>query len=322
VNTSEARFRYHGTGGALFGLALTNALLTIITIGVYSFWAKNRIRDFHYSHTEMDGDRFGYHGTGAELLRGWLKLVGVMFVIGIVYSILMVLLGGTGSQPDPAMAGLLALGLQIVIWLLIGVAINGARRYRFSRSSFRHIRFSYTGEVLEFLGITVASYLLTGMTLGFYSAHASEMRREFLVNHVRYGTEPFKYDKNPGPLFRAWVKALLLTPFTIGLSWIWYSAFRHRHQWGNTTMRGGRFVSTVNGGDLLGLTLTNILLLIVTVGITAPWVLVRTMRYHVDNLTLVGTVDWASIQQHSVAAGASLAEGVVDSFDVDVGIGL
>ena len=53
-----ARLRYHGEGGALFGLVLVNALLTMITLGIYSFWGRTKVRQFHYNETEMDGDPF------------------------------------------------------------------------------------------------------------------------------------------------------------------------------------------------------------------------------------------------------------------------
>ena len=67
MDPTTARLRYHGTGGSLFGLMFVNALLTVITLTIYSAWAKTKVRVFHWSHTELDGDRFAYHGTGGEL---------------------------------------------------------------------------------------------------------------------------------------------------------------------------------------------------------------------------------------------------------------
>src|SRR6266545_6090236 len=66
---------FHGTGGTLFGIHLVNTLLTLVTLGVYYFWAKTRLRRFLFSQTEIEGDRFAYHGTGRELLLGTLKAV-------------------------------------------------------------------------------------------------------------------------------------------------------------------------------------------------------------------------------------------------------
>ena len=71
---------FHGTGGTLFGIHIVNTLLTIVTLGVYYFWAKTRLRRYLFSQTEIEGDRFAYHGTGRELLLGTLKAVLVFGV--------------------------------------------------------------------------------------------------------------------------------------------------------------------------------------------------------------------------------------------------
>src|SRR5918999_4430018 len=86
MRTSIGKLRYHGEGWALFGLLIVNALLTIVTLGIYSFWAKNKVREFHYSHTELDGDRFAYHGTGGELFSGALKAFGIMILFLIAFG--------------------------------------------------------------------------------------------------------------------------------------------------------------------------------------------------------------------------------------------
>src|SRR5688572_26931100 len=159
MNSSTATFRYHGTGGALFGLAFVNGLLTIVTLGIYSFWAKNKVREFHYSHTELDGDRFAYHGTGGELFSGALKAGAVMVVLSLALGIATAV---TGGQAAPASVQLAIMAsFYLLIFLLLPLAINGARRYRLSRSSWRGIRFSFHGRWQAFLGLIVRGTLLS-----------------------------------------------------------------------------------------------------------------------------------------------------------------
>src|SRR5687768_13773000 len=129
-----AKLRYHGTGGSFFGLLIVNALLSVITLGIYSFWARSKVREFHYSHTEMDGDRFAYHGTGGELLTGALKATGIIFVLAVVLVGATMLTGGEAASPL-VQAGIM-LAFYVVIGLLLILAVNGARRYRLSRSSW------------------------------------------------------------------------------------------------------------------------------------------------------------------------------------------
>src|SRR5215208_417582 len=98
---TTAKLSYHGTGGSLFGLVLVNGLLTIITVGIYSFWAKTRVRAFHYSQTEMDRDRFAYHGTGGELFIGYLKAIAILFGIFLAIGLAGALLSSGSVEANP-----------------------------------------------------------------------------------------------------------------------------------------------------------------------------------------------------------------------------
>ena len=319
-----AKLHYHGEGGALFGLLLINALLTMLTLGIYSFWGRTKVRQFHYNETEMDGDRFAYHGTGGELLVGALKATGIIFVTVLVIGFAAFGLGflvGAQGEEAPTQSPLFTVLLYSVFSLFMIVAINGARRYRLSRSSWRGIRFNYHGGFGAYLGLMLTGILLTVLSLGFYSPFFASNRRAFFVNNVRFGSEPFEYKGEGRALFWPWIKALLLAIPTLGLSWIWYAAFQHRYFWNNTHMRGGRFQSSVEGKELLVLQLTNLLLVIFTFGIGTPWVITRTTRFWCDRLMLVGTVDWASIEQRAQTATGT-GEGLAEGLDVDVGIGM
>jgi uncharacterized membrane protein YjgN (DUF898 family) len=318
MKTSNAKLRYHGEGGALFGLMIVNAVLSILTLGVYSFWAKNKVREFHYSHTSLDGDRFAYHGTGGELFKGALKA-------GLIFAILGV---GMAATTEAARRGVLpaATTLAIVpafylaLLFLMIVAVNGARRYRLSRSSWRSIRFSFHGRWPQFLGMMVLGTFLTVVTLGFYTPWFQSERRAFLVRNTRFGSEPFMYDGKGKALLGQYVQALLLTLPTLGLSWIWYGAFKHRYLWGHTSMRGARFRSSLTGGQLFSLLLTNTLLVLFTFGLAMPWAIARAHRLWLNTLSLHGTVDWATIEQRAQAASAT-SEGLAAGLDVDIGIG-
>jgi uncharacterized membrane protein YjgN (DUF898 family) len=317
MRATNAKLRYHGEGGALFGLMIVNVLLSIITLGVYSFWAKNKVREFHYSHTSLDGDRFAYHGTGGELFAGALKAGALMGLLG----------GGLTAITEMSRRGLVdpfvmlgtVAAFYLAIFFLVTIAVNGARRYRLTRSSWRNIRFSFHGRWQQFLGVIVGGALLSIITLGFYSPWFQNSRRAFFVRNARFGSEPFLYDGKGKALFSEYVKALLLTLPTLGLIWIWYAAFKHRYFWGHTAMRGARFRSTVSGGQLFGLIFTNGLLVLITFGLAMPWVITRTHMFYCNALTLHGTVDWAAIEQRAQTASTT-SEGLAESFDVDIGL--
>src|SRR4051812_6107878 len=65
--------------GALFKICYLNLLLTVVTLAIYRFWAKTRLRRYVWRHVAVGGESFEYTGTGKELLIGFLKALLVLF---------------------------------------------------------------------------------------------------------------------------------------------------------------------------------------------------------------------------------------------------
>jgi uncharacterized membrane protein YjgN (DUF898 family) len=40
---SRHRLSFHGTGGALFGIHIVTLLLSLVTLGIYSFWGRTKV---------------------------------------------------------------------------------------------------------------------------------------------------------------------------------------------------------------------------------------------------------------------------------------
>ena len=317
MSPNTARFRYHGTGGALLGLVVVNALLTVLTLGIYSFWARNRVRQFHYAHTEAGGDCFVYDGTGGELLRGSIRAFAVILLLIVAFAVLTLVSGGDAAPAYTRVAVMLV--VYGVIGVLVLAAVNFTRRYRMSRTSWRGIRFSFHGSTGAFIGMMIRGTLLSIVTLGLYTPYFQSQRRGFLVDHTRLGAEEFNYHGNGRALVAEFLKAVLLTIPTLGLCWIWYAAFKDRYLWSQTRMRGGQFISSVTGGELFALHAVNLALVLFTVGIATPWAITRTHDFLCGHLRLVGTVDWASLDQHAPVRGA-FGEGLAEHFDIEVGL--
>ena len=56
--------------GEFTGIFVVNLLLTIITIGIYRFWAITRWRRYFWSHMAFQEERFEYTGRGGKLFLG------------------------------------------------------------------------------------------------------------------------------------------------------------------------------------------------------------------------------------------------------------
>lgn len=300
---------FHGNGGTLFGIHVVNVLLTLVTFGVYYFWAKTRIRGYLSGQTEIEGDRFAYHGTARELLLGTIKAV-------LVFGLPILLLQFVRDLLDvPVVLRRLAdLAVAVLAYAFFPIAMVGARRYRLSRTSWRGIRFSFRGRVAGLLKIFILGSFLTGLTLGLYYPFFLVSRQAFLVSHSYFGGERFDFTGRGRDLFGRFLLALLLTVPTLGLCWVWYVAFKRRYFWDHTTFGAAHFSCSVTGGALLGLWVVNALILVGTLGIAWPWVRVRNVHFAFRNLALVGALDLSRIRQEAQQVG-SMGEGLSGFFD-------
>jgi uncharacterized membrane protein YjgN (DUF898 family) len=130
-NDNLHQVRFHGKGGEYFAIWLVNALLTIITLGIYSAWATVRRRRYFLGNTEINGDRFDYHAKPIQILKGRLLVIGGIIVFYILAAIL------------PQLALLIALAfLALLPWVVIR-----SWRYNAIMTSFRGVRFNYHCKV-------------------------------------------------------------------------------------------------------------------------------------------------------------------------------
>jgi uncharacterized membrane protein YjgN (DUF898 family) len=310
------RLSFHGKGGSLFGIHVVNVLFTIVTIGIYYFWAKVRIRSYLLSQTEFAGDRFAYHGTGKELFLGFLKAV---LLIGIPLAVVELAARLIARGPiAQVVAGIVS---YAIILAFLAFAMVGARRYRLSRTSWRGIRFSFRGQVLEFIKLFLWGSLFTTITLGLYYPFFDTRRHGFLVSHSYFGSGQFSFDGQGRDLFGRYLVAILLTLPTLGLCWFWFFARKQRYFWEHTSFGAARFQSTVTGGRLLLLSLGNALLLVVTLGLAWPWVVVRSTRFACAYLSIEGLLDWAAVQQEAQAVSTT-GEGLAGILDAGFDFGV
>jgi uncharacterized membrane protein YjgN (DUF898 family) len=111
-------------------------------------------------------------------------------------------------------------------------------------------------------------------------------------------------------------------PFTLGLSWFWFQAKRHRYFWNHTSFATARFRSTVTWGPLFLLRFGNLLLLVLTLSLGWPWVMIRNVNFTFKHVSLEGPLNVDAILQEAQMASAT-GEGLAGFFDfLDVGFDL
>lgn len=355
VPMTPRRATFHGRGGTLFGIYLRNILLTILTLGVYYFWGRNRTRTYVVGQCAFEGDRFAWHGSGRELFIGALKLL--LFVVPIVALAVAAQLYWKNELAE----SVVGLVFYVASFLLVPAAVVGSRRYRMSRLSWRGIRFSFRGRIRDCFKLFLRGSFLMGLTFGLHYPFFQTNIRRFVTGHSYFGNTRFGYDGRGGDifgrflvviavsgaafgsaaflLFRAFMRRpsvfflqpevtdvipvllqgmvpLLVAAAVVMVVWFWFAAYRHRYNWAHTSFGTARFRSTMTTGRLIAQTLTNLLLLVVTLGLAWSWVTVRNLNFHLANIILDGPLNLAGIVQEAQAAGAT-GESLADVLDID-----
>lgn len=129
------RFSFTGRAGEYFAIWIVNLFLSIVTLGIYSAWAKVRKKRYFYGHTWVADANFEYHGNPIAILKGRI----IAFIAFATYS-------GVGHFM-PKVAAALAVALFVAApWFI-------ARSMAFNawNSSYRNIRFRFHATYMDVL---------------------------------------------------------------------------------------------------------------------------------------------------------------------------
>jgi uncharacterized membrane protein YjgN (DUF898 family) len=94
---------------------------------------------------------------------------------------------------------------------------------------------------------------------------------------------------------------ILLIPLLIGL-WFWFQAAKQRYMWNHTTFGPGRFRATMKGRQLFELKCTNLILLILSLGLAWPWIQKRNLQFQYFHVGYRGPLRLQHILQQATSA--------------------
>lgn len=307
--------RYAGTARDLYPLFLGTLALTLLTLGIYRFWARTRIRQHVWSRIEILDEGLDYTGTGKELFIGFLKAMLVITPVLIGFGVFDLL--AQGDEDLSIVAHSIRIVLYVISLFLVFVGSYAATRYRLSRTRWRSIRFRQDGSPWRFGAIALGNLILRFVTLGLYGPFMDTRLMRFEAEHRYFGTARFRFDGDARALFKAFLPCWLLLPFTLGMSHFFYKARRLRAFAAATTLDGLRFEVSpqVNGWRLMRLDIGNLFISLFTLGLGYPVVLRRSMRFWCDNIVATGTIDFAQIGQTAGMTGSG--EGLAGFLNMD-----
>ncbi|MDH5752648.1 MAG: YjgN family protein [Deltaproteobacteria bacterium] len=195
----ELSLAHHGKTGELYAISLINVLYRILTLGVYHFWAKTRVRKYVWSQTSLQGERFEYTGRALEMLIGYALAMGILIPLVLAWQFLVqVLLVGS-----PGLGGLVSLPVYLGFIYLAGFARYSSLRYMLSRTRWRGIRFGLVGSPWNFALATLGYTTLLGMTMGLYWPMMQIHLSGAILNNLYFGDSlRVRFQTGTGGLFR------------------------------------------------------------------------------------------------------------------------
>ena len=300
-------FSFDGPIKEFYLLYLKNIVLTLVTLGIYQFWAKVAVKKFLYQHTSFFGGRFGYHATGKEkfvgFLKGMLLLLPLIGFCAIVYFSLRSTLG-PGAMSVSVMAFFFAL------ILLQPLIIVGTRAFNLSRTSWNNIRFRFRGRVGTLYGIYMKGLLLSLLTFGVYGAWLMTDIERYKARNSSLGNTPFDYVATGGQFFVLALKGTFLSYVTLGIYFPWYLAALRRFHVDNLRFQGQSFTSNLTGGHLFGFIWLSLFAMVFSLGTALPWLIIRYNQMLVETTQYDGQIDIDSIRAAADAAPGATLEGL------------
>jgi len=342
VQEKELRFEFFGKGVEYFKIWIVNILLTIVTLGIYSAWAKVRNLQYFYGNTRLNNASFEYTAKPLQILKG--RIIAMVFLVA--YSVL--------SHTSPMLAlAMLAILLIALPWVVV-MSLRFNARY----SSYRNISFKFHGGVWAACKAYVLWPLAGVFTLGILMPFAWKKQTEYIVNNHSYGQTPLSFDVNIGEYFKMLLiiiggsvvffvvyllvigggaaaaslaggngafLALMIPMLLLYLAFYlvigsYVTVTMANIQYNHTRLAEHRFSANWHTLSYLKLLFVNTLLILITLGLYIPFAKVRTAAYKAEHTQLIAGGDLDNFVAAEKEQTNSLAEGVNDLFAMDISI--
>ena len=345
-NQDETAFSFEGNWREYAPIAFTNLFFTIITLGIYRFWATTRTRQYLWSNTRFIDEKLTWTGTGKELFIGFLialvLLIAPLFILQFGLQALIL-------QGYTAVAAILGLLAYVFIFCLLGFARFRALRYRLTRTYWHGIRggsdnpgYAYSWS---YFWKTIVGAFAFGLMIPWSMTNLWNER----WNRMSFGPHMFEAGADYSNIFgrfllfylapigliiagsvfamgalssgnldsvaaTGFLFALLLYAI-IGLCALGFYAAYFREAISKLSLSTIDFEFTARAADWFKFVLITVALVIGTLGIGLIFVQYRTWVFFITHLEAGGEINLADLTQSETAVGTH-GEGLLDAFDV------
>ncbi|MDO6746965.1 YjgN family protein [Gilvimarinus sp. 1_MG-2023] len=316
----EVPFVFTGNGFEYFKIWIVNILLSIVTLGIYSAWAKVRNKQYFYGNTHLDEASFEYTADPVKILIG--RVIALVFLVLYTLSGKISLIIGT------------VMGIALIValpWI-----ICQSMRFNARYSSYRNVRFAFNGRLGEAALVLLLWPLLGAITLGILMPYAIFQQKKFIYANHGYGTQSFVFSATVSQYYVAFLLTLAIYVGAIACTFIpyvgpllalvgylygfaYFTTALANINYNAITLKSHALKANWNAKDYLILMAVNTLLIVLTLGLFIPWAKVRTAHFKAryTQAVLAGNFD-TLVEQEKESVNA-LAESVGDLFDIDIG---
>ena len=334
-------FRFTGRTDEYFRLWIVNLALTLLSIGIYSAWAKVRSERYFYGNTSVGGTPFEYLAEPLAILKG--RAIAAVLLLAYLAT------AHWSPQWNLLMLGVLAL---LFPWML-----TRSLAFRARYSAWRSIRFGFDGRYAQALVHYVLWPFASLFTLYLAFPWVVRNQSRWLVSHHRFGRTPLRFDAPTADFYAVYLLALglwfaigvamvafifaafgaagsvpageraldRLGPVIAGLGYlamlsvgVFIRAATANILYNHLQVGDCRFRSTISGWDMAWLFCTNTLAIIATLGLAYPWARIRVARYRAEHLAFVPVGDPDQFLADAHAGAAAAGSEAADLFDVDI----
>ncbi len=325
---ADRNFEYHATGKQLF----VGFLIGIIFFIIYSFlgqtnpllagvfmlilmaalpWLIWRSLMFNMKMTSFSNVHFSFQGKLGRaygIFFGYPALfVLVIGMVGVLASLIVPVFQGVNSSILGIGAFILAFGSMFVYVYFLAFIKKSSTEYFISNSYYGQGKFEtelttkkFMMIILKTIGLAFIPFILLSIVISSIGINA---------NGFASGAEIM------------FVIAYFVMIFAMILIMSYMMTRERTYIYENTLLDNKiTFESTLRARDLAWVMVSNIILILLTLGLAFPWAKVRVARLMLENTlvdTEIGFDDYLSQKQAEVSA---LGDQIGDAFDVDVGI--
>lgn len=334
----EHPFEFRGTSVEFFRIWIVNVALTILTLGVYSAWAKVRTERYFYGNTWVAGIPFEYQAKPLAVLVG--RLVALVFFSAYVIV----------SQFFPMWSiAVIALLFLLTPWIMVR-----SLRFRARYAAWANLNFQFVGRTKEAYLKFFLLTLLAPFTMWVLYPYIKAVQKRYVISNHRFGGKNFGWVAKNEVFYLSYLIALgmFFALIALGFGSLAFMAFLTKQgmpdwvmvlpialfyggyflvyvflltrianiTYSHTLIAGHGLTSKLRARHVAAIYLTNTLAILFTLGLAVPWAMVRLAQYRARSTTLLLNGGLGDFIYEAKPDEAALALELSDVFDLDIGL--